>query len=54
MAGGRQPLVEDELWLETIFGGRRPLVKDNFGGGQPLQDNLWLKTTIGGSRNDYV
>ena len=38
--GGRQPVVEDDLWWEMTFGGRRLMV----------EDDLWGKTTFIGGR----
>ena len=37
MVGGRQPLVEDDLWWNTTFSGRQPL----------MENTLQLKMTFG-------
>ena len=54
--GGRQPLLEDDLWWKTTFGGRQPSMEDGVGGRRPLfgerqpsvEDNLRWKTTFVG------
>ena len=61
MVGGRQSMVEDDLWWKTTFGGRRPSVEDDpqwmmtFGRRQPLmEDNPWWKTTFSGTRPLWI
>ena len=44
--GGRQPLLEDDLWWKTTFSGRGSFV----GRQSSVEDNLWWRTTFGGRR----
>ena len=53
MVGGRQHLVEDDLWWKANFGGRRPLVEDDlrwkktYSGTRPsVEEDFWWKTIL--------
>ena len=47
--GGRQHLVEDDLWWKMTFGGRQPAVEDNLHWKKSFGENhLRWKTTFSG------